>query len=210
MNDNINWLFEILKLIIPAILSCMATLFITNYSFRKNRPLENYKIAYNRVYYPIYRIIKETNTYMEIKIEKINSYINKYEKYVDRSTIKSFNNLRRMPNKASYQNFCDNIDKLCSVLRVNLGYLEPSFFRMYKYSPTEDKRFFRMMMEGIFVLLAFTYRQLWKSVLIQQILYCIMIILGTIFFMEVIIVLAHVIKKWFVKIFMFLRYKILK
>lgn len=204
MNDNINWLLEIFKMIIPVILSCMATLIITNYSFRKNRPLENYKIAYDRVYYPIYRIIKDTNTCMEVKIEKIDNYINKYEKYIDRSTIKSFKYLKKIPDKTSYQNFCNNIDKLCSILRINLGYLEPSNFRMYKYSPTGDKRFFRMIMEVLFLFYAVIFPETFEIQIVSTICYYIMIFIIVIIIIELMFILWNV----FLKIIEYIHYKI--
>lgn len=87
MIEEYKWIFELAKIILTAFLSVITTLIATNYTFNKNRPIEKYKIAYERVYYPIYRIMRDKNKNIVQKINDCNGYITKYEKYVDRSTL---------------------------------------------------------------------------------------------------------------------------
>lgn len=48
-------LFEILKVILPAVITSLFTFFITKYTYNNNRPLDKIEMAYNRIYYPIYK-----------------------------------------------------------------------------------------------------------------------------------------------------------
>ena len=50
-------LMEILKIILPPLVTGTITFIITKYTYNKNRPLDKLEITYNRVYYPIYRLI---------------------------------------------------------------------------------------------------------------------------------------------------------
>lgn len=144
--------FEILKVILPVIITGLFTSFIAKYTYNKNIPLNKMEIAYNRVYYPIYKIISDKNIGENINevINKSKIYIIKYNKYVDISTKKLFEALcncdKETKRKSVYHNFKDNIYNRNSYLRRRLGYLEPNFIQLYKYSTPEAKSFFRITM----------------------------------------------------------------
>lgn len=108
-----NIFIDILKTIVPAIISGVFTFIITKYSYNRKVPLDKMEIAYNRVYYPIYRIIYDNKKFNKMKIDTtihtISFYLSKYNKYVDKSTISAFNTLRKYKDKQSYKNFINNI-----------------------------------------------------------------------------------------------------
>ncbi len=143
-------LFEILKVILPAIITSLFTFFITKYTYNNNRPLDKMEIAYNRIYFPIYKIISDKNMSDDIDevIKRSKSYFTKYNKYIDVSTKRIFENIcncnKVAKKKSIYQNFKDNIYNRNSYLRRRLGYLEPSFVQLYKYSMPSTKSFFRI------------------------------------------------------------------
>lgn len=143
--------FEILKVVLPAITTGLFTFIITKYTYNKNRPLDKLEIAYNRIYYPIYKIISDKNIDMDTAIDKINIYLLKYNKYVDISTKRIFKLLceckKETQKKSIYQKFKDNIYNRNSYLRRKLGYLEPGFFQLYKYSLPSTKSFIRLIGE---------------------------------------------------------------
>ena len=56
---------EILKIILPALITGIFTFIVTKYNYNKNVPLDNMKIAYNRIYYPLYKIINNNKEYNE-------------------------------------------------------------------------------------------------------------------------------------------------
>lgn len=146
-------LFEILKVILPAIITSLFTFFITKYTYNNNRPLDKIEIAYNRIYYPIYKIITDKNINNDINevINKSKSYFTKYEKYADISTKILFEALcncnKEAKKKSIYQSFKDNIYNRNSYLRRRLGYLESTFIQLYKYSTSGSKSLFRITME---------------------------------------------------------------
>ena len=143
------FIFDIIKIVLPAITAGLFTFFITKYTYNKNRPLDKLEIAYNRVYYPLYRFInikKDSNkideTILEIK-NKYKMHFNKYNKYIDSSTVKTFNKLCECKTlaekKSAYYKFTDNIYNMNSYLRKRLGYLEPNLFQLYKYTPLKTQ-----------------------------------------------------------------------
>lgn len=148
-------IYNILKIILPAITTGIFTFFITKYTYNKNRPLDKIEIAYNRVYYPLYNLIKyeNVNNDIDIVIEKANYYFYKYNKYVDRTTLGIFDELKKCNTKAKqksvYNIFCNNIYDKSSYLRRRLGYLEPSFLQMYTYLSSSEKSMFRISIELI-------------------------------------------------------------
>lgn len=143
-------IFEILKVILPAIITSLFTFFITKYTYNNNRPLDKMEIAYNRIYFPIYKIISDKNMSDDIDevIKRSKSYFTKYDKYIDVSTKRIFENLcncnKVAKRKSIYQNFKDNIYNRNSYLRRRLGYLEPNFLQLYKYAPPVSKSLFRI------------------------------------------------------------------
>lgn len=64
-----NIFIDILKTIVPAIISGVFTFIITKYSYNRKVPLDKMEIAYNRVYYPIYRIIYDNKKFNKMKID---------------------------------------------------------------------------------------------------------------------------------------------
>lgn len=150
-------LFEILKIVLPAIITGLFTFLITKYTYNKNRPLDKLEIAYNRIYYPLYilvkgKIIKKENINdINTIIEKSKLYFEKYNKYADRSTLIAFEILEKSntfaKKKHAFQNFKSNIYNKNYYLRRKLGYLEPNFLQVYTYSSDSEKSTFRILIE---------------------------------------------------------------
>ncbi len=148
-------LMEILKIISPPLVTGIITFIITKYTYSKNRPLDKLEITYNRVYYPIYRVVhkidvKKVNVQdIDLVIKQCKQYFKKYDKYVDLSTAKAFNTLCQSDSakKKAYIKFQDNIKDKSSYLRQRLGYLEPNFFQIYKYLPNSDQSSIRICIE---------------------------------------------------------------
>lgn len=92
---------------------------------------------------------------MDFVINKSRPYLDKYNKYVDRTTIRAFKTLvdsnTYTKKKTAYEKFEDNIYDRNSYLRQRLGYLEPSFFQMYKYLPSSQQLLFRFVLELLFM-----------------------------------------------------------
>lgn len=149
--------FEIIKTVLPPIIAAMTAFLVAKYNYSKNRPLDKLEIAYNHMYYPIYRIVRELNQDECIaKIDKIEKYINTHKKYCDRSTIVAFNYFKECVSqqnnrkiKKSYKNFRDNIFSRNSYIRRQLGYLEPNILNVYTYSTPSEKRTFRILFEFV-------------------------------------------------------------
>lgn len=144
---NTETIFEISKNILPVIIAGFFSFFVTKYTYNKNTPLEKMEFAYNRVYYPLYRYIRNNKDQNENAIEEtkkaLKIYFEKYDKYIDYSTIKTFKSLcecnTKAKEKSAYQKFTDNVYNMNSYLRKRLGYLEPNIFQLFKYVPIEDK-----------------------------------------------------------------------
>ena len=138
--------FEILKIFLPALTTGLFGFFTAKYSYSKNVPLEKMEIAYNRIYYPLYNLLKDVkykNLSQEEKEQlysKISNCLKKYNKYADRTTIRSYKILHEKYSDKLFENFCNNVDNRCSFLRRKLGYLEPSIFEVYIYLSRNEKR----------------------------------------------------------------------
>lgn len=145
-------LFEILKNILPAIITGFFTFVITRYTYNNNRPLDKLEISYNRVYYPLQRLINCNDISFFIDNSKL--YFDKYNKYIDRSTLKAYDILCKcnMNNrkKAAYQNLKNNIYNRSLYLRRKLGYLEPNYLQIYAYLPKNEKSTLRIIIETVF------------------------------------------------------------
>lgn len=146
-------LFEILKTILPAIIAGFSTFLITKYTYNKNIPLDKLEISYNRIYYPLYKLICNENNKdnIDLIITETKLRFKKYQKYVDISTLRIFNSLcnskTKSKKKADYQIFIDNIYNRNAYLRRRLGYLEPNLLQLYRYSSSSEKSTFRMVLE---------------------------------------------------------------
>lgn len=70
----------------PTLLTSVTAFFVGRYNNFQDRPLDKMEIAYNRVYYPVYRIMREDSIKISTVIEKAKMYFCKYEKYIDRTT----------------------------------------------------------------------------------------------------------------------------
>lgn len=148
---------EIINTILPALITGVFTFIVTKYNYNKNVPLDKMEISYNRIYYPIYKIIhkKDIMKNLDITIEQIKPYLDKYNKYADISTLKAFNSLCENKDKYSYNNFTNNIYNRNTYLRRRLGYLESNIFQIYTYSNKNEKFVIRLLLELI-ILYCFT------------------------------------------------------
>ena len=143
--------------LVSAIIAAIGTFLITKYTYDKNVPLDKLEISYNRIYYPIYRLIRDNKDVMQI-IEMSKMYLLKYDKYVDRSTLKAFRLLKDNPeNIDAYSAYTSNISEMNRKLRCRLGYLEPNMIMMYNSSSLRNRllirAFYELLAIYIFVLL---------------------------------------------------------
>lgn len=184
-------LFDILKIILPTTITSICTFLITKYTYNKNKPLDKLEIAYNRIYYPLYKLIKNKNINNNINliIDTSKLYFNKYDKYVDRTTLRAFEFLCQCDTdtkkKEAFKNYKNNIIDKNFYLRRRLGYLESSFLQMYTYSSKKDKSTFRILIEltclYIMMIIYSELNEKWQMRLIS-----IIIILFFIVFIEII------------------------
>lgn len=155
---------EILKIILPTLITGIVTFIVTKYNYNKNVPLDNMKIAYNRIYYPLYKIINNNKEDLDDVINNISTYINDYNiKYIDRSTHKSYIILKDNPNKYNYNNFKNNIYDKNSYLRRRLGYLEPNFIQSVMYLSKDDKFIFCCGVDGLIIYTSFIIAALFNN-----------------------------------------------
>lgn len=153
-----NIFLEMMKILLPAVITGTFTFFTTKYSYSKDVPLEKMEISYNRIYYPLYQFLQNIN-YKNLNQEekeqlysRISSYLSKYNKYADKSTLILFKLLSERNSNEIYKKLCDNICDRCSFLRRKLGYLEPNFLKIYTCLPKSEKRTL-----NIVLLVTFTY-----------------------------------------------------
>lgn len=186
-----NILIDILKTIVPVVTSGIFTFIITKYSYNKKVPLDKMEIAYNRVYYPIYRIVcidkKFDKMKLDTTIHTISFYLSKYNKYVDKSTIRAFNTLYKYKDKQSYKNFINNIYDKNSYLRRRLGYLEPNFIQIYKYLSESEKSTLRINIEALIIYVC--------AITINIVQSEFQIVLSCIFFIIILVIIIEIIVK---------------
>ena len=203
MKLDIELFIEFVKIILPVLITGIFTFLITKYTYHKNIPLDKLEISYNRIYYPIFCIISECKD-INAATDKCEIYLKKYKKYVDKSTIKAFGNIKNSKEEVNvaYENFRDNIITICGSLRRRLGYLEPNIFFMYKFSAPEDKRMCRMLLEIGSIYIALSILLIVKNEMVQ-IIATIMIIGGiAIWGVEILAWIFVGIIKYFKKIFL--------
>lgn len=185
-------IFNILKIILPAITTGLFTFFITKYTYNNNKPLDKIEKAYNRVYYPLYRILSDENINNDITkvIDKSKIYFMKYDKYIDISTKRLFNLLikcnKETKKKSIYRSYKDNIYNRNSYLRRRLGYLEPNFVQIYKYSTYSAKSLFRITIEFCIIYLSLVLSTITMN-LENQVYFTITLFVFSMFFIIIII-----------------------
>ncbi len=148
-----SMIFEILKGVLPVVISVMLSFLLTKYTYYGNIPLDKLEIAYKRIYYPIYRIISERGNDEDIDwiISESKLYFQKYDIYIDNSTKRAFRDLIKSTDstqrKVLYINYKNNIYDRNSFLRRRLGYLESGILQMYKYLSPTAKASLRIVLE---------------------------------------------------------------
>lgn len=208
----LNNVYEMLRTILPAIITAIGTFFVTKYSYHKNIPLDKLEISYNRVYYPICYLIKNEEDSKKV-VEKCELYFKKYHKYVDRTTRIVFENLKvtRDPQQKysmrAYNRFKNNILEMDARLRRRLGYLEPDILNLYKYAPAFEKQMLRISIEGLLLYMSVFIVVLVQEKSISNMLMVIIVILFIVFFFECIILLLQLAWKGVNKLVDYIRRK---
>jgi hypothetical protein len=137
--------------ITPTILTSVTGFLLGKYNHFQNRPLDKMEIAYDRVYYPIERIMREKSIKISTVIDRAKIYFLKYEKYIDKSTVMIYKQLCKCKDEEEqqsiYDSFRNNIHNECIFLRKKLGYLQPGYLQIYLYLPTDIKRVIRLLLE---------------------------------------------------------------
>lgn len=192
-------IISILVEIIPTLLGGIITFFIAKYNYNKNRPLDKLETAYNRIYYPIYNLIKDNKEDITLIIEKSKFYLDKYKKYADRSTLRAFNELYQNKtdkfDKSAYQNFISNIYNKNSYLRIRLGYLEPNMIQMYPYLSKSNRSSLRIFIEFcIFYILICLYN-IFNGHVQENIFSLIVLIILIMIFEAIVKFINYIIKK---------------
>jgi hypothetical protein len=142
-------MLNIISPLFPVLLTGLITFFITKYTQNRNIPLDKLEIAYDRVYYPISKIMKacpSENIDHEMLQNKMENILLKYDKYISQSTINTYNNyLIRYQSSDKKTNryfslFCSNILSYNSKYRFKLGYPQDNVIENYKYLEKRAKR----------------------------------------------------------------------
>lgn len=194
-------LFEVLKVILPAIISGFFTFIVTKYTYNRNQPLDKLETAYDKVYYPLYKLVYDSDysNEIDILINKSKRYFKIYGKYIDFSTLKAFNYLcksNKGEEKNAYQNFKNNICDRSTYLRRRLGYLEPNFAQIYKYSAPSSKSLFRIMIEIsiIYITLIVCGITMNNFAIIYNIFICVFVIVAFIVLCEFVVCIFRFLK----------------
>lgn len=138
-----NQFFEIVKIILPVIVSGVSTYVVTK---NNNRPTDKIEIAYNRIYHPLVlqmERFKDEDDYENL-VNEVKKILVKYKKYASKTTIKACILLEEnLDNKKNarhfYQLLEDDIYKYNSQFRRKLGYPEPFLFSIFKYLSLQKK-----------------------------------------------------------------------
>lgn len=177
--------YELIKVILPPIIAGFFTFLVTKYTYNKKIPLDKMEVAYNRIYYPIFKILYEKKEFVSSNVDdiisKIQPYLKKYSKYADRATMKAFKMLKENKDKYSYDNFASNIYERNMYLRRRLGYLEPNLLQIYTYSSKNEKSIIRIFSEILlfyftFVAVGLTEGNLQKIITVWVLCFTILII----------------------------------
>lgn len=100
--------------ITPTILTSVTGFLLGKYNYFQNRPLDKMEIAYDRVYYPIERIIGEKSIKISTVIDRTKIYFLKYEKYIDKSTLMVYKQLCKCKDEEEQQSIYDSFRTLMS------------------------------------------------------------------------------------------------
>ena len=201
MNEEFwNNAFEVLRIILPSIITGIFTFFITKYGYHRNIPLDKLEISYNRVYYPICCLIKNEKDVAQV-VKKCELHFKKYRKYIDRSTriafnyLKDTNNLQHKYSKKAYDKFKNNIFAIDSNLRRRLGYLEPNIIYLYVYAPPFEKRILRICVEYLSIYMFSIIILFFQEGTIKQLLNATVAIVFIAFFLEIVLLVIQFIGK---------------
>lgn len=169
-------MLEVLKIALPSCITGLLTFLITRYQCQKKVPLEKMEKAYNKVYFPIYQLIKIEQIEREVIITKSEEYLDKYVKYVDRSTLLAFKVFNEATSdsekKKAYYNYESNIINFNIKLRRQLGYLEPNVLNMYTYASKADKRIINILFSmSIFYISGILQSFITKKIIKESILF---------------------------------------
>lgn len=154
---------EIVKVLITIIGSSLTTFFITRYTMKRNVPLEKMEIAYNRIYYPIFVLLK-TEAKKEDVIKDLAIRIKKYNKYCKLTTIRLYTEFKETMNdnkstKLVYQKLENDILDTSYYLRGKLGYLNPGFFESFMSFSLDKKLYLLSLLDllAIYLLCLFSF-----------------------------------------------------
>lgn len=150
-------LTDLMPLII-ALVTSFITFYITKYTITKTVPLEKMEIAYNRIYYLLFRLVGGKK-YKQVDHNKLlelsNNILKRYEKYLSLSTKSCLlryvkNSNRKFDHKSYYIDYYNNIISFNAKLRARLGYPQASIFERFKSLPYSDKFLNSIGIEVIF------------------------------------------------------------
>lgn len=146
--------FELLLNLLPVSVTGIITFLVTKYTMSWNVPLDNMKISYNRVYYPLIRVMRNT-TYKTVNHQELQQLMNhlllKYDKYISSSTKRTYDNYLKVFNqnsktniKTEYMQFYDDVNLFNSKLRGKLGYVRANNFENFKSLSKSEQRIFKL------------------------------------------------------------------
>ena len=133
--------YEIIKILIPIIITGTVTYWVAKLN---KSPIDKIAISYDRIYYPLMRIIKNYKEKdYKLILEETKKRLQKYDKYASRTTITACKLLEENINNKNARNYyyllTDDISKYNRNFRRRLGYPEPLLFNIFKYLSTYKK-----------------------------------------------------------------------
>lgn len=147
---------------IPQIFTVTITAIITNIISKciNRKPNEKLELSYNRIYYPLYKLIIENQTkdnadidYYKVR-DSLEYRLRRYGKYANITTIKAFVQFSNAINESDSKTYkklyksmiTENILNQSAKMRKILGYPEATTWQYYKYSTKRAKFQFRIVM----------------------------------------------------------------
>lgn len=171
--ESIGMIDKIIKILLSidvsiyvVLITGFTTFLITRYSENRKAPLDKMEISYNRVYYPLYKIVrgKECKDINHEELCKLSERIFlKYDKYISQATRITYQRYVESQNKneqikTTYVNYANNILKYNAYFRRKLGYPQAGVFEMYKYFSKTEKLIVRFTFNiSITLILLITY-----------------------------------------------------